>query len=963
MEEARARFEVVGDAELFDGAPFMGVYVDQGGQLAVKEDTQDMFIYYSQEKQQWIVGNDPTSGEGWIYCACPAPEPDLVDLDWNYWDPPSNSWQTGGNLRIVRISGPPPAVAMPPPADGGARQQQHPQEGQGETKVAEDPLDAFMADIANVVKEQKERRKKELEDRYEAEATREAEDDALAEAKSKAFVVTKTTELDENGEEQLYDHYGNPIGKDLTKVESLAALDHTKIKYKSFKKNFFKPHDDIKNYTGEQMRQFYEANQIQLSGGKTPRPCLEFHLMSLPKRIYRNLEKQGFEAPTPIQACAIPCILSGRDMLGMAKTGSGKTVAFTIPMLVHVKAQPPLGPEDGPIALTLGPTRELAHQIFLEVKKFAKGMGITVVPCFGGMNKHEQVRALGAGCEIVVGTPGRMIDVIKADATNLQRVTYLVLDEADKMFKMGFEPQVRSITGQIRPDRQTLLFSATFPPRVESLARDILVSPVRISVGTVGAANKDIRQVVDVLKPSEKWSWLSTKIQGFLNTGQVLVFAGTKAATEELSLKLAGLGCKVGCIHGNKTQHQRMDVLHKFKTKKFQILVATDVASRGIDIRGLKTVINYDMARDIDSHVHRVGRTGRAGENGIAYTLFTMVDERMAGALARSLEMANQPVPAQLTQIASANGTLKPAWSGGGGRGKRKLHTGGGLGMKGAGYSNVTTAAMAAAGKRVSKFVKEAVKDDKKKSLFGGLIDMARIGNRAQHNAKRQKNKNMRRINDDNSNPINFIEKAHSLAQQRSGSIRTQTIRAQFASSFCEAANNDLEEQFNGPQTAIIVEGKKKNPPKTTAPPMPRGFHDGPLGASGASAAIPRGFHDGPSGQRRQRKRRGFSDVPPPDSINTSTTTASVASTVSTSAPINTAQQGMHPERMMMLGLQHEGNDDNRGQNVISSSNSNGANNTSANANAANIAGNNNSSAIPGSSGRRKKRSRWDQSA
>eukprot|EP00466_Bigelowiella_natans_P012624 jgi/Bigna1/85825/estExt_fgenesh1_pg.C_60203 len=494
-------------------------------------------------------------------------------------------------------------------------------------------------------------------------------------------------------------------------------------------------------------------------------------------------------------------------------------------------------------------------------------------------NNKSFIHGVLQGCEIVVGTPGRLIDVIKDNATNLQRITYFVIDEADKMFRMGFEPQVRSISGQIRPDRQTVLFSATFPPKVEHLARDILVNPTRVTVGTIGAANADIKQVVDVMRPSDKYRWLADKIHSFLQAGQVLVFVGTKQATEELAAKLkTEMGLKVGFIHGNKTQHQRMETLAEFKAKKTDILVATDVASRGLDIRGLKTVVNYDMARDIDSHVHRVGRTGRAGENGIAYTLFTNQDERMAGLLVRSLEMAKQPVPFQLTQIARSNGTWKAAWSHGvrGGGGGRKQASGkitGGLGSHGAGYSSAQTAAQAAAkGKKISKFVKSALNDEKKKNLFGSLAQMANSQHKDIRQAQKNKRKNARRMGEgDGGDPLaNFKEKAYSLARGGGsrGSLRTQTIRAQFASSFCEASKNDLEDQFKGQSSgATIILGKGNPPGKNPS----TGFSDGPPGFSnrgGFSDAPKRGFSDGPPGFSNKggfsdAPKRGFSDGPP----------------------------------------------------------------------------------------------------
>ncbi|KAK3256679.1 hypothetical protein CYMTET_34195 [Cymbomonas tetramitiformis] len=280
---------------------------------------------------------------------------------------------------------------------------------------------------------------------------------------------------------------------------------------------------------------------------------------------------------------------------------------------------------EGPIGIISAPTRELAHQIHTEAKKFAKPYGIQVCGVYGGMSKLDQIRQLKSGVEVVVSTPGRLIDMMKVKACNMKRTTYLVLDEVDRMFDQGFEPQVRSIVGQIRPDRQTLLFSATLPPRVERLIRDVLSDPIRITVGSIGQANEDIRQVVEVVDSElGKLPWLLSKLPGFIDNGDVMIFAGKKERVDDLESNLRAKGFKVAALHGDKDQASRMEVLRDFKAGKHHILVATDVAARGLDIQSLKTVVNFDVAREIDSHVHRIGRTGRAGaKDGVAYTLLT----------------------------------------------------------------------------------------------------------------------------------------------------------------------------------------------------------------------------------------------------------------------------------------------------------------------------------------------------
>lgn len=258
----------------------------------------------------------------------------------------------------------------------------------------------------------------------------------------------------------------------------------------------------------------------------------------------------------------------------------------------------------------------------------------------------------------MVATPGRMIDMIKMKATNLRRCSYLVLDEADKMFNMGFEPQVRSICNHVQPSRQTLLFSATFKKRIEKLARDVLTDPIRIVQGDIGEANQDITQYAIVFSnPNHKWNWLLSKLVELLSEGTILIFVTKKLDAEQLaeSLKLKEYPCLL--LHGDIEQAERNKRITQFKRKECDILVATDVASRGLDIPHIKNIVNYDMARDIDTHTHRIGRTARAGEKGTAFTLVTEKDKEMVGHLVRNLEGANQVVPEDLMDLA-----LQSSW-------------------------------------------------------------------------------------------------------------------------------------------------------------------------------------------------------------------------------------------------------------------------------------------------------------
>ncbi|KAK4558271.1 hypothetical protein RGQ29_007852 [Quercus rubra] len=435
----------------------------------------------------------------------------------------------------------------------------------------------------------------------------------------------------------------------------------------------------------QDVAEYRKSLAIRVSGFDVPRPIKAFEDSGFSVQLMNAIKKQGYEKPTSIQCQALPIVLSGRDVIGIAKTGSGKTAAFVLPMIVHIMDQPEIGKEEGPIGVICAPTRELAHQIFLEAKKFSKSHGIRVSAVYGGMSKLEQFKELKAGCEIVVATPGRLIDMIKMKALTMLRATYLVLDEADRMFDLGFEPQIRSIVGQIRPDRQTLLFSATMPRKVEKLAREILTDPVRVTVGEVGMANEDITQVVHVIpSDAEKLPWLLEQLPGMIDNGDVLVFASKKTTVDEIESQLVQKAFKVAALHGDKDQASRMEILQKFKSGVYHVLIATDVAARGLDIKSIKSVVNFDIARDMDMHVHRIGRTGRAGDkDGTAYTLITQKEARFAGELVNSLIAAGQNVSMELMDLAMKDGRFRSkrdARKGGGKKGKGRGGGGGGGG-------------------------------------------------------------------------------------------------------------------------------------------------------------------------------------------------------------------------------------------------------------------------------------------
>ncbi|XP_059477026.1 ATP-dependent RNA helicase DDX42 [Neocloeon triangulifer] len=564
----------------------------------------------------------------------------------------------------------------------------------------EDPLDAFMAGIEKEVK--KDTVKVESKKEPEKKGVRTDIDNEDNEESYYRYMEENPNaglQHEDSDAEVEYDEDGNPIAPPKSKIiDPLPPMDHSTVTYENFEKNFYIEHEDIHGMSRSTAIDLRSKLGLKVTGPSPPKPVTSFGHFNLDEGLMKVIRKSEYTQPTPIQSQAVPTALSGRDIIGIAKTGSGKTAAFVIPMIAHIMDQRPLKKGEGPIALILAPTRELSQQIYQEAKKFGKAYNLQVVCCYGGGSKWEQSQALEGGAEIIVATPGRMIDMVKMKATNLQRVTYLVLDEADRMFDMGFEPQVRSICNHVRPDRQTQLYSATFKKRVEKLARDILTDPVRIVQGDVGEANQDVTQIVKLFNtPQAKWTWLLGNLVEFQSAGSVLIFVTKKANAEEVAnnLRLKENECLL--LHGDMDQAERNKVITAFKRKEVNILVATDVAARGLDIPHIRTVVNYDIARDIDTHTHRIGRTGRAGEKGTAYTFVTDKDKEFVGHLVRNLEGANQEVPDDLMELAMQSswfrnsrfkgGKGKNANVGGRGLGFKERSTGGGGGGGGGGYS------------------------------------------------------------------------------------------------------------------------------------------------------------------------------------------------------------------------------------------------------------------------------------
>ncbi|XP_062115390.1 DEAD-box ATP-dependent RNA helicase 42-like [Humulus lupulus] len=442
-----------------------------------------------------------------------------------------------------------------------------------------------------------------------------------------------------------------------TKADKLSIVDHSKIEYKPFRKNIYIEVKEISRMTSKEVSAYREELELTTRGKLVPKPVKTWHQMGLTSKILETIKKLKYEKPMPIQVQALPTIMSGRDCIGIAKTGSGKTLAFVLPMLRHIKDQPPVVAGDGPIGLIMAPTRELVQQIHSDIKMFSKVLGLRCVPVYGGSGVAQQISKLKRGAEIVVCTPGRMIDMLctsNGKITNLRRVTYLVLDEADRMFDMGFEPQISLIIRNIRPDRQTVLFSATFPHQVETLARTLLHKPVEIQVGGRSVVNKDIVQLVEVRPENERFFRLLELLGEWYEKGKILIFVHSQEKCDALFRNLLKHSYPCLSLHGAKDQADRESTISDFKRNVCNLLIATSVAARGLDVKELELVINFHVPDHYEDYVHRVGRTGRAGCKGCAITFISEEDSRYAPYIVKALELSDQTVPGDLKALADS---------------------------------------------------------------------------------------------------------------------------------------------------------------------------------------------------------------------------------------------------------------------------------------------------------------------
>jgi len=481
--------------------------------------------------------------------------------------------------------------------------------------------------------------------------------------------------------------FSNDVGQNLKRPQ---WQDYELV---PFKKNFYSPHPNIRDASPKDVERFRAANEITIArGNDIPNPITNFAEAGLPDYVMKEIRNQNFEKPTAIQAQGWSLALSGKNTVGIAQTGSGKTLAYLLPGIIHVNAQPYLERGDGPIVLCLAPTRELAQQIQEVAYAFGKASKLKSTCIFGGAPKGPQLRDLENGCEIVIATPGRLIDILEMGKINLRRCTYLVLDEADRMLDMGFEPQIRKVINQIRPDRQVLMWSATWPKEVRNLAEDFLQDYIHINIGAHGLhANHNILQIVDVCEEHEKEHKLGRLLEeiGCEPQNKILVFTETKRKADELTRLMRRDGYPAMCIHGDKQQKERDWVLNEFKRGSTTILVATDVAARGLDVDDVKFVVNYDYPNNSEDYIHRIGRTGRRNNTGTAYTFFTSSNSPKAKDLVEVLTEAKQVVNPKLTEMVMCGGFNRNANKGryGGSFGGRGRGGGGrGRGGGGGGY-------------------------------------------------------------------------------------------------------------------------------------------------------------------------------------------------------------------------------------------------------------------------------------
>ncbi|GAB4813419.1 hypothetical protein N2152v2_000465 [Parachlorella kessleri] len=538
------------------------------------------------------------------------------------------------------------------PAAGAGKKEKKKKRSKGETAVAVDgDTSAFS--------EKKLKKKKKKREQTDSEATTTAAEGAVADVPAQV-------------QQQVTDD-GAELARPKKKAKKAAQqMQHSTVSAQGMaevgdrqlaasrpplRKVLYAEHAEVAGMSNDDVAAWRKERRIKLQDADV-RPITRFDLSGLSQQELHAT--RAFTQPSPIQAQCLPLALSGRDLVGIAATGSGKTLAFGLPALAHIRAQRDAGVASGkkPVALVIAPTRELALQINAVLEEAGEKCGITSVCVYGGVPKKEQMQALRKGAAIVVATPGRLEDLLSDGACKLDEVSYLVLDEADRMLDLGFEPHIRAIASKTRADRQTLMFSATWPSAIRKLAAEFLCNPARVTIGSQDlAANHNVKQVVEVIEAPARDARLHELLGRYhkSRTNRVLVFVLYKKEADRVEQFLQRKGWKAAAIHGDITQAQRTKAVEQFKAGSMPLLVATDVAARGLDIPDVEAVINYSFPLTTEDYVHRIGRTGRAGKTGVAHTLFVGANDKpRAGELINVLREAKQDVPEDLLKFGTA---------------------------------------------------------------------------------------------------------------------------------------------------------------------------------------------------------------------------------------------------------------------------------------------------------------------
>lgn len=572
--------------------------------------------------------------------------------------------------------------------DADDEEEQEAAEEENDAVAENDTIPSLPPEVEKEVETKKEKRRKrreakEAEAKAKADAAKKRARDGFGEGDGD-WMESDPDRSEQSSEEQMESYFD--LVKRFTTKKTLPAVNHDLIDYKSFRKNLYVQVKEITNMKDHEVEDLRRTHgDITVRGKRCPHPVKSFLQCGLPEKILKIMEKREYETPFPIQMQAMPALMCGRDVIGVAQTGSGKTIAYLLPLIRHIMDQPPLANGDGPVGFVVAPTRELALQIQREANTFCKAVNLTSVCAYGGGPMGEQLSALKKGAELLVGTPGRLIDVLTTSGgkiTNLRRVTFLVLDEADRMFDMGFEPQIGMFLQSTRPDKQVAMFSATLPAHVEALARKVLKKPLEISVGERNAVATNVTQFVEVLDESQKFYRLLQLLGEWHEHGAIIIFVHQQKDVDEMFTELLKYGYPPLALHGGQDQQDRDFTLQDFKDGISNILISTSVAARGIDVKNVILVVNFKVPDHLEDYIHRVGRTGRAGKAGFAYTFIQPDEADKAQDMVDALRQCNQEVPGKLKALAEEHQTAVNTGQ------ARKRKRWGGFGGKSFSYEN-----------------------------------------------------------------------------------------------------------------------------------------------------------------------------------------------------------------------------------------------------------------------------------